>query len=110
MTNLAKEDFEKRENKIVEFLTRYHDTRKDTDPLLHLAYAIQELLQIVKWLRIEINQIQTTKVDPTTIHHFELICDCSHYQNIHTAGLGVCNSHDGNDFNCDCKFFTLLER
>ncbi len=64
MTREAIDAFIEKENKAVEFLTRYHTTRKDTDPLLHIAYAIQELIQIVKWLRIELDRVSVSKITP----------------------------------------------
>jgi predicted flavoprotein YhiN len=64
MTRDAIDAFIEKENKAAEFLTRYHNTRKDTDPLLHIAYAVQELIQIVKWLRIELDRVSVSKTTP----------------------------------------------
>jgi hypothetical protein len=110
MTNDASKAIEERENKAIEFLTRYHKSRTDnSDPLLHLAYSIQELIQIVRWLRIELDNTKC-KCNPKMERKMIPLCDCGHSQAIHTAGWGVCSSHNGNDFDCPCEYFTLLER
>jgi hypothetical protein len=102
MTNEASKAIEERENKAIEFLTRYHKSRTDnSDPLLHLAYSIQELIQIVKWLRIEIDRLPI-KVAPT-LHQY--ICECSHSRNIHLANDGMCCSNSNGNFDCDCLGF-----
>jgi hypothetical protein len=102
MTRDAIDAFIEKENKAADFLTRYHTTRKDTDPLLHIAYAVQELIQIVKWLRIEIDRVSVTKVIPT-LHQF--ICVCGHSRNIHLSNDGMCCSNSNGSFDCHCLGF-----
>jgi hypothetical protein len=102
MTNEASKVIEDRENKAIEFLTRYHKSRTDnSDPLLHLAYSIQELIQIVRWLRIEIDRLPV-KITPT-LHKY--ICICGHSRNIHFADDGMCCSNTDENFDCDCLGF-----
>jgi hypothetical protein len=108
MTNDASKAIEERENKVIEFLTRYHKSRTDnSDPLLHLAHSIQELIQIVRWLRIE---LENAKNIPKQERKMIPLCSCDHSQAIHVSGYGACCNHNGYDYTCDCKFFTLLER
>jgi len=102
MTKEAIADFVDRENKAVEFLTRYHQSRKDTDPVLHLAYVMQELIQIVKWLRIELCKEKPAKVIPTLTKY---ICECGHSRNIHLANDGMCCSNSNGNFDCSCLGF-----
>jgi hypothetical protein len=106
MTKDAIDKLIETENKAVEFLTRYHTTRKDTDPLLHIAYAIQELIQLVKWLRIELqiaSEVKTQlKVIPTLTKY---ICYCGHSRNIHLANDGMCCSNSDGNFDCPCLGF-----
>ena len=102
MTKEAIADFVDRENKAVEFLTRYHQSRKDTDPVLHLAYVMQELIQIMKWLRIELCKEKPAKVIPTLTKY---ICECGHSRNIHLANDGMCCSNSNGNFDCSCLGF-----
>jgi len=63
MTEAAKEEIERRENLAAEFISQYKEKRAMTeDPVLRLGYAVSELLQIVMWLRIEIDRIDGKKV------------------------------------------------
>jgi len=110
MNKEASKAIEQREDKAVDFLQRYHSSRTvNTDPFLQIANAVEELIQIVKWLRID---MLNTKCKCS--NHTEKIkipiCECGHYMSIHVAGYGACSSHNGNDFDCNCMRFYLSER
>jgi len=74
MTEAAKEEIERRENLAAEFISQYNEKRTaNQDPVLRLGYAVSELLQIVMWLRIEIDRIDGKKV-VTESDEYRCVC------------------------------------
>jgi len=104
MTSEASQEIQRRENLAAQFISQYNEKRNaNEDPVLRLSYAVSELLQIVVWLRIEVDRLsESKKVIPTITRY---ICTCGHSRNIHLANDGICCSNSNQNFDCDCLGF-----